>query len=76
MVSDSQCREAYGESEVTDSMLCAGYPNGGQDACQVKINSWIIIENQISYIETMTIGEGKFNSYLHNKIVKGLLEGA
>ena len=33
-ITNSQCNTAYGGS-ITDSMLCAGYPDvGGKDACQ------------------------------------------
>merc|ERR1711981_1467107 len=33
-ITNSQCNAAYGGS-ITDTMLCAGYPNvGGKDACQ------------------------------------------
>ena len=35
LVSDSQCREGYGQDLIADSMMCAGYENGGKDACQV-----------------------------------------
>ncbi|KAG0730080.1 Trypsin-1 [Chionoecetes opilio] len=33
-VTDEACREAYGSSEIDDSMICAGLPEGGKDACQ------------------------------------------
>ena len=34
-VSNAKCKEDYGGSAITDSMLCAGYPGvGGKDACQ------------------------------------------
>merc|ERR1719158_1936634 len=33
-ITNSQCNSAYG-GDITDTMLCAGYPNvGGKDACQ------------------------------------------
>lgn len=37
LVSLAECRAAYGTSSVTDRMVCAGYPEGGKDACQVNI---------------------------------------
>jgi len=35
-ITNKDCAEAYnrGGVEITDAMLCAGYPNGGKDACQ------------------------------------------
>jgi trypsin len=34
VVSDDDCRKAYGQAEVADSMICAGLPEGGKDSCQ------------------------------------------
>ena len=34
VVSDARCREAYGENEIADSVICCGYPEGGKDSCQ------------------------------------------
>merc|ERR1719378_1154654 len=34
IVSDESCRDAYGASEIEDSMICAGLPEGGKDSCQ------------------------------------------
>lgn len=39
IVSLEDCRAAYGASSVTDKMICAGFPEGGRDACQVKFCS-------------------------------------
>jgi len=33
-VSDETCRMNYPSETVLDSMLCAGYPQGGRDSCQ------------------------------------------
>lgn len=32
-VSAETCRASYGANAVTDRMICAGYPQGGKDAC-------------------------------------------
>merc|ERR1712180_384673 len=32
--SDEECRDAYGASEILDSMICAGLKEGGKDSCQ------------------------------------------
>ena len=37
VLSDEKCRELYGDSEIVDSMMCAGDVSGGSDACQVRI---------------------------------------
>ena len=34
IVSDAECRDAYGDSDIEDSMICAGVPEGGKDSCQ------------------------------------------
>jgi len=34
IVSDEECRDAYGQNDVDDSMICAGVPQGGKDSCQ------------------------------------------
>ena len=34
VVSDDDCRGSYGQSDITDSMICAGFEAGGKDSCQ------------------------------------------
>jgi len=34
VVSDADCKDAYGQNAVTDHMICAGLPQGGVDSCQ------------------------------------------
>jgi len=34
VITDAACREAYGASDILDSMICAGLDNGGKDSCQ------------------------------------------
>merc|ERR1712240_557354 len=34
VVSDDDCRGSYGQSEIADSMICAGLDAGGKDSCQ------------------------------------------
>jgi trypsin len=34
VVSMQSCRQSYGQSEILDSMMCAGLSEGGKDSCQ------------------------------------------
>uniref|UniRef100_A0A3Q2NW04 Zgc:100868 n=1 Tax=Fundulus heteroclitus TaxID=8078 RepID=A0A3Q2NW04_FUNHE len=34
VVGNSQCKSCYGESSITDNMICAGLLEGGKDSCQ------------------------------------------
>lgn len=41
IVSRQDCKAAYGSSQISESMICAGFLGvGGKDACQVNINTY------------------------------------
>ena len=33
IVSHSTCQHGYSEETIDDTMICAGYPEGGKDSC-------------------------------------------
>lgn len=44
IMSNGDCRKTpYGQKKITDNMLCAGFPEGKKDSCQVRIRSWNFI---------------------------------
>lgn len=36
IISQEDCRKAYGDDSITDRMICAGVPEGGKDHCYVS----------------------------------------
>lgn len=41
IMSNEECKKTgYGEKRITQNMMCAGYPDGGKDSCQVRIQKW------------------------------------
>uniref|UniRef100_A0A6M2E3L2 Putative trypsin-like serine protease n=1 Tax=Xenopsylla cheopis TaxID=163159 RepID=A0A6M2E3L2_XENCH len=60
-VSRDECNRNYttqpGNEKVTDSMLCAGYSNGGKDSCQGDSGGPIVDENRIQ-VGVVSWGDG------------------
>lgn len=54
--SDAECSNSYGAAYSPQSMLCAGYPNGGADACQS--DSGGPLEASGKLIGIVSFGEG------------------
>lgn len=40
IISNDDCKEmGYAPEKITDNMICAGYKEGQQDACQVRVSN-------------------------------------
>merc|ERR1712142_20373 len=56
VVSDDDCRDAYGVSEIADSMICAGLDAGGKDSCQGDSGGPSMCGNQLSGVVSWGYG--------------------
>merc|ERR1739842_33731 len=56
VVSDDDCRGAYGQSDITDSMICAGLEAGGKDSCQGDSGGPFMCGNQLSGVVSWGYG--------------------
>lgn len=45
IVSQTTCRASYGESDITDRMLCAGLAAGGKDSCQGDSGGPLVVDD-------------------------------
>ncbi|OFZ49706.1 MAG: hypothetical protein A2381_05755 [Bdellovibrionales bacterium RIFOXYB1_FULL_37_110] len=45
VVTNSECQASYGEDSIIDSMVCAGYPQGGKDSCQGDSGGPLVVYN-------------------------------
>merc|ERR1712179_602231 len=56
VVSDADCRSAYGQNDIADSMICAGYDQGGKDSCQGDSGGPFMCGSQLSGIVSWGYG--------------------
>merc|ERR1712215_436415 len=56
VVSDDDCRDAYGVSEIADSMICAGLEQGGKDSCQGGSGGPFMCGSQLSGVVSWGYG--------------------
>merc|ERR1711872_1174603 len=53
---DDDCRDSYGQSEIADSMICAGLDAGGKDSCQGDSGGPFMCGNQLSGVVSWGYG--------------------
>ena len=81
IVSQTNCRNAYGSSNIHDSMICAGFDAGGVDSCQGDSGGPMVCEfNGKWYIEGVTSWghgcavAGKYGVYANVRNLKSWVE--
>ncbi|MFO7191957.1 MULTISPECIES: serine protease [Thermocrispum] len=56
VTSDEECSAAYGSLYEADGMICAGFPEGGKDACNGDSGGPLVVGNKL--IGVVSWGEG------------------
>merc|ERR1719361_1382629 len=56
VVSDDDCRSSYGQNDIADSMICAGYDQGGEDSCQGDSGGPFMCGSQLSGVVSWGYG--------------------
>merc|ERR1719397_359752 len=56
VVSDDDCRSSYGQNDIADSMICAGFDQGGKDSCQGDSGGPFMCGSQLSGVVSWGYG--------------------
>lgn len=56
LVSNEECQTRYRNHKITNKMICAGYKEGGKDACKVRVSQ---------AISSIRRGSGEVERFLH-----------
>merc|ERR1719397_1911421 len=56
VVSDGDCRSSYGQNDIADSMICAGFDQGGKDSCQGDSGGPFMCGSQLSGVVSWGYG--------------------
>jgi trypsin len=59
MISESTCKQKYGESSITSRMLCAGVDGAGKGTCQGDSGGPLVIDNVLAGIVSAAFGCGR-----------------
>ncbi len=59
VVSEADCEAAYGASEITDGMICAGYLDvGGADSCQGDSGGPLVVSDGTQWVQAGVVSWG------------------
>ena len=60
MITNDQCSQSYNSYTFTDTLICAGYPEGGKDACNGDSGSPLVCENngKAVFVGSVSWGNG------------------
>lgn len=58
IMSNSECKKTkYGEKRITNNMLCAGYPKGEKDSCQVTQTTFNFLIEEPRFFDSLRQGD-------------------
>ncbi|CAG7819211.1 unnamed protein product [Allacma fusca] len=56
IIADDRCKEFYGKNEIFETMVCAGYRQGGTDSCQGDSGGPLVCNGELTGIVSWGVG--------------------